>query len=1049
MDVSKISINRPVTTAMLVLIVILVGTVSLMGIPMDLLPDIEFPVAIVFVQYPNAGPEEVETMVTRPLEQALASVENMDNIMSMTTEETSIVMVQFAMKTDMDFATLDMREKISMVEGFLPSDATDPMVLKMSMDFTPVVQVYVSGEKPLVELNREVEDNILSYLERSEGVAAVDIFGGIAEEIAMEFDQERLSGYGLTLSAISQVLAAENINMPSGEVTKGSSKVIVRTLGEFTSVEEIRQLPVALMDRSIIHLSDIASIEQGYQEQTSISRLDGITSIGLSVTKQSTANTVEVSNAIHKTLEKLRAEYPELKFTVGMDQADYIKRSIYSVGESALMGAILAILVIFFFLRNMSATMIIAISIPTSFFATFAMMNLTGMTLNLITLTALTLAVGMLVDNSIVALENIFRVSQHEDVSSSKEAALIGSRQIALAISASTLTNIVVFLPIALSDGIASLLFADFCWTFIIALMISLVVAITVVPMLSSKLLDRKASADYLRIGKRHYRYRLVPYFTRFIQWLTDYYGQVIRRSLYHRKKTIAICLIIFVLSGVLVAIVGMEFMPASDEAAFSISIDTPYGTSLEEKDKIVSRVENYVLTIPELEHCSVDIGLTSAFLGSQSSTVNVILVPKQDRDRSIWEIIEDVKREFTTLPGAEISIIETSSITSMMGGSDLAVTIKGPELSVLRSLGDDLATRIRSVPGVTETSTSIQEGTPEIRVKLSRSTAAFYGITAYQLANALDNALSGTSSTNFKIDGKEIQVNLSLSDAYSASIDNMKQILVPTATGASVPVGQIAELEFGNSPSRIDRTNQERYVTVNVSVGDNDLAKISEGVFALLDDYPFPEGYSYEDGGLYEQMIDAFGDLFLALLVAILLVYMVLASQFESLTQPFIIMIAIPFAVSGTFLSLFLTGKTLSITSFLGLIMLVGIVVNNSILLVEFIKLRKDQMPLEEALVEAGIYRLRPILMTAITTVVGMIPLSLGFGDGGEILSPLGISIIGGLLGSTVVTLILVPVLYAMMDDAKQRRLQRKVARAKEIEILEAQWRKELSDRE
>jgi len=1044
MDVSKISINRPVTTAMMVLIIILVGAVALMGLPMDLIPDIEFPVAIVFVQYPNAGPEEVETMVTKPLEQALASVENMDEIMSMTTEGTSIVMVQFAMKTDMDFATLDMREKISMVEGFLPSGATDPMVLKMSMDFTPVATVFVSSEKPLAELNREVEDSILSYLERSEGVASVDFFGGIEEEIAIEFDQERLSGYGLSLSTISQLLAAENINMPSGEVSKGSTKVIVRTLGEFSSVDEIRQLPITLMDRSIIHLSDIASIEQGYQEQTSISRLDGVSSIGISVTKQSTANTVEVSNGIQKTLEQLRRDFPELTFTIGMDQADYIKSSIYSVGESALMGAVLAILVIFLFLRNLSATMIIAISIPTSFFATFALMHLTGMTLNLVTLTALTLAVGMLVDNSIVALENIYRVSQHEDVSSSKEAALIGSRQIALAISASTLTSVVVYMPIALSSGIASLLFADFCWTFIIALIVSLVVAITVVPMLSSKLLDRKASTDYLRIGKHHYNYRLVPYFTRFISWLTDYYGKAIRRALQHRKKTIVVCLIVFIISGVLVGVVGMEFMPASDEAAFSIQVDTPYGTSLEEKDRIVQQIESYILTIPELEHCSMNIGVTSAFFGSQSSTVGVMLVPKQDRNRSIWEIIEDVRREFSTLPGAEISIIETSSITSMMGGSDIAITVKGSELGVLRSIGDDLAEILLSVPGVSETSTSIQEGSPEVRVKLSRSTAAFYGVTAYQLANALDSSLSGTSTTNLKIDGKEIEVNLSLSDAYGSSIDNMQQILVPTASGASVPVGQIAELEIGNSPSRIDRSNQERYITVNVSVGDNDLAKVSDGVFAMLNEYPFPEGYSYEDGGLYEQMVDAFGDLFLALLVAILLVYMVLASQFESLTQPFIIMIAIPFAVSGTFLALFLTGKTLSITSFLGLIMLVGIVVNNSILLIEFIKLRKEVMPLQEALVEAGTYRIRPILMTTITTVVGMIPLSLGFGDGGEIMSPLGVSIIGGLLGSTVVTLVLVPVLYAIMDDAKQRRLLRKAARAKEIEILEEQWRKE-----
>jgi len=472
--------------------------------------------------------------------------------------------------------------------------------------------------------------------------------------------------------------------------------------------------------------------------------------------------------------------------------------------------------------------------------------------------------------------------------------------------------------------------------------------------------------------------------------------------------------------------------------------VATPYGTSLEQKDRIVKQIEEYVLKIPELHLCSVDIGLTSSFYGSQASTVNVILLPKQERNRTVWDIIEDVKHEFAGLSGAEITIIEAASITSMMGGSDLAITIKGPELNVLRSVGGDLAERIKTVPGVAETNLSIEEGNPEVRVKLDRNTAAFYGITAYQLANSLSGSLAGSTSTNLKIDGKEIEVNLSLADTHGKSIDNMQQIQIPSPTGVTVPVGQIAELEFGNAPSQIDRLNQERYITINVSVGDNDLAKISDNVFALIDEYPFPDGYSYEDGGLYEQMIEAFADLFLALLVAILLVYMVLASQFESLTQPFIIMIAIPFAISGTFLALFLTGKTLSITSFLGLIMLVGIVVNNSILLIEFIKYGEEKMELEDALIQAGIYRLRPILMTTITTVVGMIPLSLGFGDGGEILSPLGISIIGGLIGSTIVTLILVPVLYAMMSDAKKRRTAKKAIRRSEISLLEEQWKDE-----
>lgn len=1041
MDVSKISIDRPVTTVMMVMVILLVGTVSLMGIPMDLMPDIEFPVAIVFVQYPDAGPEEVESMITRPIEQALASVENLETLISMTMENTSIVMVQFAMKTDMNFATLNMREKIAMVEGFLPSKASDPMVLKMSMDFTPVMQIYVSADKPLHEINREIEDNVKAYLERSKGVASVDIFGGITEEIAIEFDQERLTGYGLSLATISHILAAENINMPGGEVSKGSEKVIVRTLGEFSGVEDIKQLPITLMDRSIIRLSDVAHIEKGYKEQDSISRLNGVASVGLSLSKQSTANTIEVSKGVEKTLERLRKDFPDLDFTVVMDQSDYIKSSIYSVGQSALAGAALAILVIFLFLRNISATMIIAISIPTSFFATFAIMKLTGMTLNLITLAALTLAVGMLVDNSVVALENIFRVSRIEGVSSSKEAALIGSRQIALAISASTLTSVVVYLPIAMSSGIASLMFADFCWTFIIALMVSLLVAITVVPMLASKLLDSNASEDYLRFGKHRYNYRLMPYFTKFIDGLTDYYGQTIRRALRHRKKTIVICLVIFIVSGVLVAIVGMEFLPASDEGAFSINLETPYGTSLEEKDKLISKIERYVVQIPELDLCAVDMGLSSMFFGSQSSTVNVTLVPKQQRSRSVWEIIDDIKQEFADLPGAEISIMEAASITSMLGASDLSISIKGRELNVLRNLGNDLSERIRTIPGVSDTNLSIEDGNPEARVILDRNTAAFYGITAYQLADALSSSLTGTSTTNLKMDGKEIEVNLSLSKSLSSSIDNMQQILIPTATGDVVPVGQIARIEFGNAPTRIDRNNQERYITINVSIDDADLAKVSSDVMKFVNSYPFPDGYSFDDGGLYEQMIDAFEDLLLALLVAILLVFMVLASQFESLTQPFIIMIAVPFAITGTFLALFLTGKTLSITSFLGLIMLVGIVVNNSILLIEFIKLEEKNMSLEEALVKAGLHRLRPILMTTITTVVGMIPLSLGMGDGGEILSPLGVSIIGGLLGSTLVTLILVPVLYSLMDDSKKRRQEKKRIRKEEIRLLEEKW--------
>lgn len=1047
MNFSKISIKHPVTTVMMVMIIILVGTVSLIGIPMDLLPEIELPVAIVYTQYPNAAPEEVESMITKPLEQSLASVEGMESLYSMTMEGTSIVVVRFNMKTDMDFATLNMREKIAIVEGFLPGRATDPMVLKMNMDFTPVVQVYISGDKPLAELNQEVENRIVSYFERTPGVASVDNYGGITEEVAVRFDQEKLTGYGLSLSAVSQLIAAENINRPSGEVYKGSRKIIVRTLGEFGSLDELKQLPIQLPDRSILRLSDLADIEQGYKEQDSISKVDGATAIGLYISKQSNANTVKVSDEVNSTIKNLQTDFPDLTFTVGFDQADYIKSSVFSVANSALAGGLLAIIVIFLFLRSISSTLVIAISIPTSYFATFALMNLLGMTLNLITLSALTLAVGMLVDNSIVSLENIFRVSQEDKSRSAFDAALLGSKQIALAITASTLTSIVVYLPIAMSSGIASMLFDDFCWTFIIALSASLFVALSVVPMLSSRLLNRGASMNYIRIGRRHYTYRLIPYFTRFITWLTAAYERIITWSLKRRKRVVLFCLIIFILSFALIAVVGMEFMPASDEAMFMINAATPYGTSLEEKSAIMNDIETYILSLPELKHCTADIGMTTSFIGGDSSSLSVTLVPKQDRKRSIWEIIEDVEEEFSDITGAKISIVESTSVTDLMGGSDVNISIKGPDLTVLRQLGEDMAENLLTIPGVSRTGTSITEGNPEARVTIDRTSAAFYGITAYQLANSLESALSGTAATRLKIDGKEIEVNLSLSDVYGKTIENMQQILIALPGGGAVPAGEISTLDFGNSPSKIDRMDQERFIDVSIKIEGNDLAGVSKKIFSLADNYPFPAGYTYDDGGMYEQMKDAFGDLFLALLVAILLVYMVLASQFESLTQPLIVMIAIPFAMSGAFLALFFTGKTLSVTSFLGLIMLVGIVVNNSILLIEFIRQNKDRTERDEAIIMAGKYRLRPILMTTVTTCVGMIPLSLGFGDGGEMLSPLGVSIIGGLIGSTFITLILIPVLYAFTDDIKIKRMLKKEKRTSEIKALEQIWNNQIKN--
>ena len=1042
MNLSEISIKRPVATIMLVLMVVVLGVYSFLFTPKDLMPDIELPVALVMTTYSGASPEEIETMITAPVEQSLASVENLDTMVSYSMEDTSVVMLSFDVNTDMNFATLNMREAIALISDYLPEDATEPMVMKMNMDMLPVMQVYVSGDMELEKLNTTLKNDILSYFERSSGVASVSMLGGVEEQISIEFNQETLNGYGLNLATLTQILAAENINLPSGDVNKGAEKIIVRTMGEFKSVDDLKNLPVTVADRSVVRLGELATITQGYQEQEALSRIDGNTAIGIMISKQSDANTVDVCEGIEKVIKKLQKDYPNLQFTVGYNSADYINQAIGSVGRSALVGALLAIIFVFLFLANIRSTLVIAISIPTSLLATFALMKFRGITLNLITLFALTLVVGMLVDNSIVVLENIYRLRQTSK--NAMEAAAKGSKEIFMAVAASTLTTVVVFLPIALSGGMAGMIFKDFCFTIVIALLASLVVAMTVVPMFSSKLMEGNMTGHYLRIGTRRYKYRFVPRFTQFIEKVKAAYRVYVAKALRNRKKVVLGCIAAFVVSIALVGIVGWELMPDMDQGEVEISVATPYGTSLADKDKIMTQIEEYVMTVPEVDHVALTTGALSALSTDNGATITVILKPMSERDRSTKEVASQIKKAISDIPGADIEVSGAASIEAMFASHDISIELMGKETDTLREIGQDLEEQVKRLKVVDVAELDITEGNPEIQVVIDRNAASFYGISAFNVANGLSNALRGVSSTDVNIDGDDISVRLSLNDRYSESVENMKQIMITGATGQSVPVEQVATFQYDNSPASIQHNNQQRYVTLNVDIVGNDLNAANEEVMKVVNQYPLPEGYYINTGGLEEQMMDVFGDLLAALVVAILLVFLILAAQFESVTMPFIVVMAIPFAMSGAFLALFITNTSLSMTSFLGLIVLVGTVVNNSILLVEFINQNKKIMGRDEALVQAGSLRLRPILMSAGTTVVGMIPMSLGIGEGGELLAPLGISIIGGLIASTVVTLFLIPVLYAIIDDRQMQRAAKRRRKAKKIAALEAEWAKE-----
>lgn len=1043
MNLSTLAIKRPVATVMLLLIVVVLGVFSVISIPLDLMPAIELPVAMVMTTYSNSSPEEVESMVTAPLESALASVEGLEAIISYSMEGTSIVAVQFDMDTDMNFATLDMREKIALVADYLPDTASEPMVMKMDMNSMPVIQLYISSdEMTLAELNEKVEDNLVPYFERASGVASVSVSGGVSEEVAVKFSQEELNLYGLTLSTVAQLLAAENINLPSGNIERGASEVVVRTIGEFDSVDDIANLPLTIADRSIVRLGDIAQVSQTYQEQDSITRIDGKTAIGVMISKQSDANTVDVCDNVEKVIDRLAANNPDMTFTVGNNQADYIKSSVSSVVRSALEGGLLAIIVVFLFLRNMRTTMIIAVSIPTSLLAAFCAMNFLGITLNIVTLCAITIVVGMLVDNSIVVLENIFRRRQEMD--DAMQAAAEGSSEIFLAIVMSTLTTIMVFLPIAMSKGIASMMFKEFCWTIVIALVASLVVSITVIPMLCSKVMQGTISTEYMRFGDKRYKYKFVNKFGNFIEKIKEKYEIGIRWALGRRKKVIVACILVFFISLTLILTVGFELMPESDEGSISISAEFPYGTPLEKKDKIMGEIEEYTLTIPEVKHISMSTDSISSMSTSNNSTVTISLVNKSDRHRSSEEIAKELQTVFADITEAKVDVQASSSVMGMFGSSDISIMIKGQDRETLEDIGYDLVDTVKALDCVETASLDITEGNPQIKVKIDRTAASYYGITAYQLAGSLSNAISGTTATRLTVDGTDIDVNLSLNEDAASSVESMKQILITGSYGTSVPVGQIAAFEYDNAPSLIQRDNQTNYITLNVNVSENSATGGSSEVLKAANSYLFPDGYYIEESGIYDQMMEAFGSLFKALIIAVALVFLLLAAQFESVTLSFVVMMAVPFAMSGAFLAMFLTGTSLSMTSFLGLIILVGVVVNNSILLVEFIKQNEEKLGVKEALVQAGKMRLRPILMSCTTTVVGMIPLSLGLGDGGEMLAPMAVSIIGGLIASTLVTLFLIPILYDVINDRKDKKKLKAEAKAAHTAELEAKWAKE-----
>ena len=1019
MKISDFAVRRPVTIAMLVLGIILIGAVSLGKLAIDLYPELNFPIAAVTASYPGAGPEEIENQVTRPLEEIMGTVNNVESIMSVSSPGSSMVLMMFNWGTDINFATLQMREKVDLIKAGLPDDVGTPTVLKMDPTTMPIMQAGVSGSRDLASLQQITEDLIKNRLERIEGVASVAITGGLVSEVEIKADPVKLNSYGLSINQVIQTLQGENMNLSSGEIEDGKEKLLVRTVGEIKQIEDFEQIIISSAGGAQVKLKDIAQVKFTHQEPTQYTRVNQKPSLSINILKQTGSNIVQVADKVNQEIANLQKELPAgMKIDIVVDQSQYIKDSISQMARNTVSGGVLAVLVLLVFLRNIRSTLIIGLAIPFSVISTFIMVYFAGITLNVMSLGGLALGVGMMVDSAIVILENIFRYRQlgHGYI----DAAIKGSSEVGSAVMASTLTTVAVFLPIVFVEGLASELFKQLALTVTFSLLASLFVALTLIPMLSSKLLKVNPQEEAQRKTPLAKAANMVQ---GALGALDEKYRRLLSWALQHRKTVVIGVTAALIGSFALIPLIGMEFMPQVDSGDISVSVELPKGAVLEDTARIATEVEEMVKQTKEVKTIFTSIGGTGQMMGGSSGAVSQMQVKvgsRTERERSTDEIMEDLRNRLKTVTGAKVTV-SGGAQQEMAGGSPIDIAIKGKDLAVLKDLSRQAVQVVSGISGTREVESSLEESRPEIQLLVDRQRAGQLGLTSSQVASSVRTAISGTTTSMYRVGGKEYDIRVKNGE-NNPTLMELEGLTIATPTGGRVPLREVAEIARVNGPSSINREDQSRVVNITANVVGRDLGSVTTELKQAMDKVRLPGGYSIEYGGQNQEMMESFESLGLALLLSIILVYMVMAAQFESLMHPFVIMFSIPTTFIGVVCGLAVTGRSLSVPAFIGVIMLMGIVVNNAIVLVDYINtLRRRGAAREEAIVQAGPTRLRPILMTTLTTVLGLVPLALGIGEGAEAQAPMATVVVGGLTMSTLFTLVFVPVVYTIMDDAGQ----------------------------
>ena len=1037
--IPQFAIKRPASMIVLMVAILIMGYMNFSRLPVDLLPDMDLPIAAIIATYQGAAPEAVEDQVTKVLESAVGTVGGIDTLTSVSSSNSSIVITQFKYGTNMDDAMMSIRDNVSRVESALP-DGVKPMIIKFDPNMIPIIQFTLGGDYTLAELQSIVEDKFESRISRIPEVASVTITGGREREITIDIDPVKAANYGLSLSQIATFLQQENYNLSSGNLSYGERKYIVRGLQRFESLQDIENVALTTSTGNRIFLKDVAVVESSYKETTQITRVDGEYAVGIHCQKEADSNTVTACNAVKAEIDKILAEnnLDDLEVNIVLDQSDYIKRSINSTGRMMLEGGILAVLIILFFLRNLSSTLIVAISIPMSIVATFIVMYYSGSTVNMITLGGLALGIGRIVDDSIVVFENIYR--HRADLGESAfEAALNGTVEVGGAVIACTLTLMAVFIPIGLTEGIAGIMFKPLATTIAVAIFCSLVVSLTIVPFLASRILTDQAMAKS-ELGSGWVR-RRVDGLGSFLANLDNAYQRLIRWALGHRKIVIAATTLLMVAALAMTPMVGAEFMPASDAGTVAVTIEADKGTSITDMEQLTILAENELMQHPLVETVFVSIGSTGMM--SMNSSVNVATISvtlinlTERRGHSSTQVADELGKALSDkISGVKISASASSGMGGMSSGSSINISIRGDDLATLRNIAQDVEDVVKQVPGTREVSSSLSDGDPEVQVRINRQRAADFGFTPRQISNEVRNAIDGMVVSKYQEEGKEIDIRLINRQGAAKDMDTLTGLKILTSAGVGVPLSDLAVFELTRGPVSISRINQVRQASISGDILNRDLNSVMTDIRTQLDIMPLPAGYEIVYTGQNQQMMESFSSLLMALLLAIMLVYVVLVILYESFFDPFVIFFSIPTAFVGVVLSLVITGRTFSVNSFIGVIMLVGIVVANAILFIDYLKQQRAKgMERNEAIILTGGTRLRPILMVSFCTMLAMLPMATGLAEGSELNSPLATVVIGGLLVSTFVTLILVPVVYSIFDDIGEKFKARRERKRQEKE--------------